>query len=62
MDVLAQKTTHRGARLLALHLQSLDPAAVPARNRLDAQLGDELARKLIFALAPHSSRRTARAA
>ena len=59
MNVLAQKTTHRGARLLALHLRSLDPKAVPARDRLEVELGDELARKLIFALAPHSSRRAA---
>jgi hypothetical protein len=59
MNVLAQKTAHRGARLLALHLQSLDPKAVPARDRLEVELGDELARKLIFALAPHSARRAA---
>ena len=59
MNVLAQQRTHRGARLLALHLQSLDPTAVSARERLDLQLGDELARKLVFALAPHSSRRAA---
>lgn len=59
MNVLAQKTAHRGARLLALHLQSLDPKAVPARERLEAQLGAELARKLLFALAPHSTRRAA---
>ena len=59
MNVLAQKTTHRGARLLALHLESLDPKAVPARDRLDLALGDELARKLLFALAPHSTRRAA---
>jgi hypothetical protein len=59
MNVLAQQKTRRGARLLALHLQSLDPKAVPARDRLDLQLGDELARKLLFALAPHSSRRAA---
>jgi hypothetical protein len=59
MNVLAQKTTHRGARLLALHLQSLDPKAVSARDRLEAALGDDLARKLLFALAPHSTRRAA---
>lgn len=59
MNVLAEKTTHRGARLLALHLQSLDPKAVSARDRLHLELGDELARKLIFALAPAGSRRAA---
>jgi hypothetical protein len=59
MNVLAQETAHRGARLLAAHLQSLDPRAVPARERLEVQLGDELARKLVFALAPHKSGRRA---
>jgi hypothetical protein len=59
MNVLALQTTHRGTRLLALHLQSLDPKAVPARDRLELELGDKLARKLIFALAPHSTRRAA---
>lgn len=51
MSVLANKRTRRGARLLAAHLESLDPLAVPARKRLEAQLGDELTRKLVFALA-----------
>ena len=61
MNVLAQETTHRGAWLLVAHLESLDPRAVPARERLDDQLGAELARKLVFALAPPqgSSRRAA---
>ena len=59
MDVLAQKTTHRGMRLLAAHLASLDPQAVQARERLDVQLGDELARKLVFALAAHKPGRRA---
>ena len=61
MNVSAQRTTRRGARLLVAHLESLDPRAVPARERLDAQLGNELARKLVFALAPHSSSRRAAA-
>lgn len=39
-------------RLLAAHLESLDPEAVPARERLEAELGSELTRKLLFALAP----------
>jgi len=59
MNVLAQETTRRGARLLAAHLASLDLQAVPARERLDVKLGDELARKLVFALAPHKSGRRA---
>ena len=59
MKVLPQAPAHRWARLLAQHLESLDPEAVPARERLEAELGSELTRKLIFALAP---RRSARAA
>jgi hypothetical protein len=59
MNVLAQETTHRGARLLAAHLESLDPRAVPARERLEERLGPELARKLVFALAPPRSGRRA---
>ena len=55
MHVLAQETNQRGAQLLAAHLQSFDPKAVPARERLEAKLGDRLARKLVFALAPHGS-------
>ncbi len=51
MNVSAQGTTDRGARLLAAHLASLDPSAVSAQERLEAQLGSELARKLIRALA-----------
>ena len=53
MNVLARQTSERGERLLALHLQSLDPKAVPARERLTAQLDEDLARKLLFALAPY---------
>jgi hypothetical protein len=56
---MPQATAHRGARLLAQHLESLSPEAIPARERLEAQLGSELTRKLVFALA---SRRPARAA
>ena len=59
MNVLAQETSHRGARLLVAHLHSFDPKAISARERLEAELGDELARKLVFALAPHSSGRRA---
>jgi hypothetical protein len=59
MNVLAQKTTQRGARLLVAHLESLDPQAVQARERLEERLGNELARMLVFALAPHGSGRRA---
>jgi hypothetical protein len=59
MNVLAQKTTRRGARLLVAHLESLDPQALQARERLEERLGNELARKLVFALAPQSSGRRA---
>jgi len=59
MNVLAQETTQRGARLLVAHLESLDPQAVQARERLEERLGSELARKLVFALAPNSSGRRA---
>jgi hypothetical protein len=59
MNVLIQKTTRRGARLLAAHLKSLDPQAAQARERLEVRLGDELARKLVFALAPYRSGRKA---
>jgi hypothetical protein len=59
MSVLAQETAQRGARLLAAHLESLDPQAVRARERLEERLGHELATKLIFALAPHSPGRRA---
>jgi hypothetical protein len=53
MNVATQEGTHRRAALLAVHLESLDPEAVPARQRLEAELGSELTRKLVFALAPH---------
>ena len=62
MKVLVQETTQRGGRLLAAHLESLDPQAVQARERLDEQLGQELAHKLVFALATRRPvRRTAQA-
>jgi hypothetical protein len=56
MELLAQPRTERGARLLAAHLDSLDPEAVSARERLELQLGSELTRKLLFALAPQAAR------
>jgi len=59
MNVFAQETNHRGAQLLVAHLDSLDPRAVPARRRLEVKLGDDLARKLVFALAPPKTGRRA---
>ncbi|HET8751936.1 MAG TPA: hypothetical protein VFM43_05365 [Gaiellaceae bacterium] len=59
MNLSPQAMPHRGTRLLAAHLESLDPRAVPARERLDLELGSELARKLVFALAAHRPGRRA---
>ena len=59
MDAVARPLTHRGARLLAAHLESFDPEAVQARERLELQLGAELTRKLVFALTPHRPSRCA---
>jgi hypothetical protein len=61
MNAVPQATARRGARLglLAQHLESLSPEAVSARERLEAELGSELTRKLVFALSP---RRSAKAA
>jgi hypothetical protein len=46
-------------QLLKAHLESLDPDAVPARERLEVEIGSELARKLLFALAPGRTGRRA---
>jgi len=59
MNVFAKETSHRGARLLVAHLRSLDPKAVPARERLEESLGIALAHRLVFALGGHSSDRRA---
>ena len=40
----------RGLELLAIHCAALDPEAPTARERLDAVLGSDLARRLVFAL------------
>jgi len=53
---VAQQTTERGVRLLAAHIDSLDPEAVSARERLELQLGSELTHKLLLALAPQPVR------
>lgn len=59
MDTVRQPLTHRGARLLVAHLESLDPEAVQARERLEVELGSELTRKLVFALTPRRPTRCA---
>jgi hypothetical protein len=59
MNVRAQETNRRGERLLVAHLESLDPRSAQARERLEVLVGDALARKLVFALAPHASGRRA---
>src|SRR3954451_20623346 len=59
MNVLVHETTRRGERLLVAHLESLDPQAVQARERLEELLGHKLAHKLVFALAPRGSDRRA---
>jgi hypothetical protein len=51
--------TDRGAQLLVAHFDSLDPRAASARERLEDELGSELVRKLLFALAPQRPSRRA---
>jgi hypothetical protein len=58
MDVEPQQR-RSGLRLLLAHLRSLDPDAESARSRLDVELGSELARMLVFALAPGRRHRRA---
>jgi hypothetical protein len=57
MTAVPPKRGGRGLALLAAHCASLDPDAPSARARLDAALGVELARKLVFALCSGSRRR-----
>jgi hypothetical protein len=59
MNAVTKPLTHRGARLLEAHLESFDPEATQARERLELQLGTELTRKLVFALTPHRPTRCA---
>jgi hypothetical protein len=59
MNLWPQPPTHRGSPLLAAHLDSLDLRSIPARERLEDELGTTLARKLLFALAPHRPSRRA---
>ncbi|HZT85005.1 MAG TPA: hypothetical protein VE984_06240 [Gaiellaceae bacterium] len=59
MYVTQQTATDRGTRLLVAHLESLEPEAVQARERLELELGSELARKLVFALTPNRPSRCA---
>ncbi len=50
MNAVPSLPRRRGLELLAAHCASLDLDGPSARDRLDAALGAELARKLIFAL------------
>ncbi len=59
MNLRPQPMTDRRAQLLAAHLDSFDPKIVPARERLEEELGSELTRKLLFALAPQRPSRRA---
>jgi len=59
MDVSATSTGSRGLALLRAHLNRLGGDTPPAQERLEAQLGAELAHKLLFALAPCSNGRRA---
>jgi hypothetical protein len=51
----------RGLALLAAHCASLDPCAATARDRLDSQLGPELAQLLVQALSTTPGSRRLRA-
>jgi hypothetical protein len=59
MEFLPQMRYRRGCDLLTAHLGSLDLGAPRAQERLRAELGSELTRKLLFALAPHRPGRRA---
>jgi hypothetical protein len=59
MTIFAQTRPQRGVRLLSAHLESLDTEAVSARERLEDEIGTELTRKLLFALAPNCTSRRA---
>ena len=59
MNLQFQPMTHRGEQLLSAHLESLDPKAIPARERLEEELGSDLTRKLLFALAAQQQSRRA---
>ena len=50
MNVVPPASGRRGLGLLARHCAALEPDTPSARDRLDQALGEELARKLIFAL------------
>lgn len=55
MSGVADTRQGRGLRLLAAHSASLGLESSTARERLDAALGPELARLLVFALCAGSS-------
>jgi hypothetical protein len=53
---LPQAQELAGLDLLAAHCANLDPDTPTARERLDVELGPELAAKLVSALSPHIAR------
>jgi hypothetical protein len=60
MNAAPQPREGRGLSLLALHCKALDPYAPTARDRLEAALGPELTRTLLFALcSPENAARDA---
>lgn len=50
MNAVFPSPQERGLDLLAAHCASLEPGRPCARERLEAAVGAELARKLVFAL------------
>jgi hypothetical protein len=58
MDVAGHE---RGLALLAAHCASLDPCTPTARERLDSELGPQLAGMLVQALTPALRSRSLRA-
>jgi hypothetical protein len=47
----SELVNERGSQLLEAHIRSLDPGEPNVRERLEAAMGESLARKLVFALA-----------
>jgi hypothetical protein len=56
MTAVPSSPRGRGLALLAAHCASLDPDTPRARDRLDAEIGAELAHKLVSALSSAHAR------
>ena len=50
MSALPQPQQRRGVELLLAHFAALDPVRVPARERLQHEVGEELADRLVRSL------------